>query len=245
MLISSSATDYELAQSSNPKQHSKLIYLLFPLIQVNKPIRTRYLGHVTGYQPIRDQYFLIWSARLSRVLISVFFSSSFTVARVPTSKNFGRTVFEVPAFVFCHVVVYQLLKLRIHRQLQGMICLDHHHHSYEEQENRGHHDGKWTSSRHGSIFSGEGGRERGKGRLSLSHRSPFRSLTSYSNSAFAIIISLNNLSIFLFLYQCRELTIMSDDHCIQEPTEPSKQPFRTRYLGHVTGYQPIRDQHSL
>eukprot|EP00116_Pleurobrachia_bachei_P012317 sb/3472579/ len=24
-----------------------------------KPIRTRYLGHVTGYQPIRDQYFLI------------------------------------------------------------------------------------------------------------------------------------------------------------------------------------------
>eukprot|EP00116_Pleurobrachia_bachei_P008668 sb/3468930/ len=26
-----------------------------------QPIRTRYLGHATGYQPIRDQYFLIWS----------------------------------------------------------------------------------------------------------------------------------------------------------------------------------------
>ena len=26
-----------------------------------QPIRTRYLGHVTGYQPIRDQYFLIQS----------------------------------------------------------------------------------------------------------------------------------------------------------------------------------------
>eukprot|EP00116_Pleurobrachia_bachei_P016123 sb/3476385/ len=25
-----------------------------------QPIRTRYLGHLTGYQPIRDQYFLIW-----------------------------------------------------------------------------------------------------------------------------------------------------------------------------------------
>eukprot|EP00116_Pleurobrachia_bachei_P012760 sb/3473022/ len=24
-----------------------------------QPIRTRYLGHVTGYQPIRDQYFLV------------------------------------------------------------------------------------------------------------------------------------------------------------------------------------------
>eukprot|EP00116_Pleurobrachia_bachei_P007365 sb/3467627/ len=31
----------------------------------------------------------------------------------------------------------------------------------------------------------------------------------------------------------------------QEPTESSKQPIRTRYLGHVTGYQPIRDQYFL
>ena len=31
----------------------------------------------------------------------------------------------------------------------------------------------------------------------------------------------------------------------QEPTGTSKQQFRTCYLGHVTGYQPIRDQHFL
>ena len=31
----------------------------------------------------------------------------------------------------------------------------------------------------------------------------------------------------------------------QEPTESSKQPIRSRYLGHVTGYQPIRDQYFL
>eukprot|EP00116_Pleurobrachia_bachei_P010051 sb/3470313/ len=31
----------------------------------------------------------------------------------------------------------------------------------------------------------------------------------------------------------------------QEPTETSQQPIRTRYLGHVTGYQPIRDQYFL
>eukprot|EP00116_Pleurobrachia_bachei_P003812 sb/3464074/ len=30
-----------------------------------------------------------------------------------------------------------------------------------------------------------------------------------------------------------------------EPTEASKQPIRTRDLGHVTGYQPIRDQYFL
>eukprot|EP00116_Pleurobrachia_bachei_P012299 sb/3472561/ len=30
-----------------------------------------------------------------------------------------------------------------------------------------------------------------------------------------------------------------------EPTETSKQPIRTRNLGHVTGYHPIRDQYFL
>ena len=30
-----------------------------------------------------------------------------------------------------------------------------------------------------------------------------------------------------------------------EQTEPSKQPIRARYLGHMTGYQPIRDQYFL
>eukprot|EP00116_Pleurobrachia_bachei_P011707 sb/3471969/ len=30
--------------------------------------------------------------------------------------------------------------------------------------------------------------------------------------------------------------------CVKEPTKTSKQPTKTRYLGHVTGYQPIRDQ---
>eukprot|EP00116_Pleurobrachia_bachei_P006770 sb/3467032/ len=33
--------------------------------------------------------------------------------------------------------------------------------------------------------------------------------------------------------------------CDQEPTDTSKQPIRTRYLGHVTSYQPIRDQYFL
>ena len=31
----------------------------------------------------------------------------------------------------------------------------------------------------------------------------------------------------------------------QEPTKSSKRPIRARYLGHVTGYQPIRDQYFL
>eukprot|EP00116_Pleurobrachia_bachei_P015440 sb/3475702/ len=31
----------------------------------------------------------------------------------------------------------------------------------------------------------------------------------------------------------------------QEPTDTSKQPIRNRYLGHVTCYQPIKDQYFL
>ena len=27
----------------------------------DQPIKTRYLGHTTGYQPIRERHFLIWS----------------------------------------------------------------------------------------------------------------------------------------------------------------------------------------
>ena len=30
-----------------------------------------------------------------------------------------------------------------------------------------------------------------------------------------------------------------------KPSEPAKQPIRARYLGHVTGYQPITDQQFL
>ena len=32
---------------------------------------------------------------------------------------------------------------------------------------------------------------------------------------------------------------------MQQPTGPSKQPIRARYLGHVTGHQPISDQYFL
>ena len=52
-----------------PIEHCKPTFCEFPLLlppfQPNRPdqkqpIRTRYLGYVTGYRPIRDQYFLIW-----------------------------------------------------------------------------------------------------------------------------------------------------------------------------------------
>ena len=44
------------------------------------------------------------------------------------------------------------------------------------------------------------------------------------------------------------LNLLTFKHClhfIQETTGFSKQPIRTRYLGRVTGYQPINDQYLL
>eukprot|EP00116_Pleurobrachia_bachei_P011238 sb/3471500/ len=67
--------------------------------ETNKqPIRTRYLGHVTGYQPIRDQYFLIRPVtifdgcdRLTKILSSKQVSATMTTRIVETNKQPIRT----------------------------------------------------------------------------------------------------------------------------------------------------------
>eukprot|EP00116_Pleurobrachia_bachei_P007768 sb/3468030/ len=58
-------------EAARPIQKEGRFYLgssNFELLTKNrprpKPIRIRYLGHVTGYQPIRDQYFLNWSVHI-------------------------------------------------------------------------------------------------------------------------------------------------------------------------------------
>ena len=49
--------------------------------------------------------------------------------------------------------------------------------------------------------------------------------------------------------QCFHITQQTErqicGYVVQQLNRPSKLPIRTRYLGHVTGYQPIRDQHFL
>eukprot|EP00116_Pleurobrachia_bachei_P014819 sb/3475081/ len=48
-----------LISNSFPKSAFDLVNCTFQdLQQVKKTIKTRYLGHVTGYQPIRDQYLI-------------------------------------------------------------------------------------------------------------------------------------------------------------------------------------------
>eukprot|EP00116_Pleurobrachia_bachei_P012596 sb/3472858/ len=121
----------------NPGLHmftATLIPKQVPTKTSKQPIITHYLGHVTGYQPIRDQYFLIQS--------------------VPTARNLPiRT---------CYLVT-------------GLVT--------------------------GPVFQ--------------------------------LIRSVPDLSFTATLIPK------------QVPTKTSKQPIITHYLGHVTGYQPIRDQYFL
>eukprot|EP00116_Pleurobrachia_bachei_P010175 sb/3470437/ len=51
------------------------IYLLGEGVVSKQPIRTRYLGHVTGNQPIRNQYFLIRS--VPRIPIKIYQTEKF------------------------------------------------------------------------------------------------------------------------------------------------------------------------
>eukprot|EP00116_Pleurobrachia_bachei_P015694 sb/3475956/ len=48
-------------QEFSPRTNSSVWAEFLNSFLLIKPIRTHYLGHVTGYQPIRDQYFLIRS----------------------------------------------------------------------------------------------------------------------------------------------------------------------------------------
>eukprot|EP00116_Pleurobrachia_bachei_P012725 sb/3472987/ len=64
-------------------------------------------------------------------------------------------------------------------------------------------------------------------------------LSPILNDALSEIIVLRNLRNSWHFLSCEA----HDTKVSDEPTETSKQPIRTRYLGHVTGYQPIRDKY--
>eukprot|EP00116_Pleurobrachia_bachei_P011317 sb/3471579/ len=141
-----------------------------------QPIRPRYLRHMTGYQPIRDKYFLI---------------GSFPV-------------------LTCNSVVGNNSPCQFKGRLTE--CLSEH----------------WPDP----ILASEIG------------------LT-------AECCTFDNYNLMNCCYTCGydppessvmvRITPLQQHHetVYQEPTKTSKQPIRTRYLGHLTGYQPIRDQYFL
>eukprot|EP00116_Pleurobrachia_bachei_P009491 sb/3469753/ len=135
-------------------------YFIEPTQMSKQPIRTRYLGHVTGYQPIRVQYFLIRSVpdtvTISHVIGNI-------VVEKGDNKGFSLSL---------------------------TLSLGPLHAPLLQKAVRSHARGGLNPLSPDPVGSAE----------YITHR---------------------------------------------EPTETSKQSIRTRYLGHVTGYHPIRHQQFL
>eukprot|EP00116_Pleurobrachia_bachei_P008590 sb/3468852/ len=169
-----------------------------------QPIRTRYLGHVSGYQPIRDQYFLIRSVPVGYSLTSnlrlcaalscskrivICSSSPLTTSRDATSP--------IIMCLFCR-----------ERKLLGFIWF--YRALYMDY---GHYLGELKA---------------------------FVNVGKYFHPHSRVFIQVRY---FLIGWEW-EIGILAVSNQIiiatyQEPTKISKQPIRTRYLDHVTGYQPM------
>eukprot|EP00116_Pleurobrachia_bachei_P000586 sb/3460848/ len=157
---------------------NSVVKICYPVIALCKqPIRTRHLGHVTGYQPIREQYFLIGDG------------SSYPVIYWGNCDTRNRPNQEI------RVPDWLLTKSR---------------------------DLK-TSSDWFSV---------GSCAIPTCYSSWCRVCLHKMTQVSGLI---DNYQQGFFGLECRK----------QEPTDTSKQPIETRYLGQVTGYQPIRDQYFL
>ena len=68
-----------------------------------QPIRSRYLGHVTGYQPIRDQYFMVRSVPARENNKLTFYSSG-----CPTCTNKLLPLFLRLSHIHSDVIFYEV-----------------------------------------------------------------------------------------------------------------------------------------
>eukprot|EP00116_Pleurobrachia_bachei_P005480 sb/3465742/ len=181
-----------------------------------QPIRTHYLGHVTGYQPIRDQY----PARIISICVGI----------IPFQLELaGKSCDNLAAN-----------EILLHVLPQGL---------------KGGRDwaGNPTSSSTKSrpIFLVIVGTQDYYGTTRILHILKSIVFTQCLRSEYRVNAELMQIS------ECRanaERMQMNDVHRIvsterlsstvdRELTDTCKQPIRTHYLGHVTGYQPIRDQY--
>eukprot|EP00116_Pleurobrachia_bachei_P017156 sb/3477418/ len=80
-----------------------------------QPMRTRYLGHPIGYQPIRDQYFLIPSVPGLVVIYLLKRSSDVNTAHILALLNALPNKRVPPVFRPHHPVV---------NNIRGFICLE-------------------------------------------------------------------------------------------------------------------------
>eukprot|EP00116_Pleurobrachia_bachei_P005206 sb/3465468/ len=219
-----------------------------------QPIRTLYLGHVTGYQPIRDQYFgshYLCTGVLARsqdemeesiepsqeqyTLCSISSSGSakgllLAVTRylvrhcyaASRSRTGPRTDYHLPedcsVFKGRDKVGYEVTPVISVGFCGGIISLPRAKGDGRVRENSPDFDETWSEYHHIENLKN----------VLVKHKDCFYPKPN-----------------LYYLQQTCPTLILSTLTLKQEPTDTSKQPIRTRYIGHVTGYQPIRDQSYL
>eukprot|EP00116_Pleurobrachia_bachei_P001577 sb/3461839/ len=200
-----------------------------------RPIRTRYLGHVTGYQPIMDQYFLIRSVPVPYIVPWPLFKISYYIRL--SSKHFRW------AFLGKWLEIEQN---GLHHRFSQAILLVHWTIIYRLRCNK--RSGRITTRRrlkcsvplYCQHFRYKGILKSVRFQCEIGKRG--RTMEGTHNIRSHLLKALIDPTI-----SCQYLSPISSRKMIKVLIDSitSKQPIKTRCFGHVTGYQPIRDQYFL
>eukprot|EP00116_Pleurobrachia_bachei_P004131 sb/3464393/ len=196
-----------------------------------QPIRTRYLGHVTGYQPIRDE-FLPGSIPLS-ISGRCWLLHSHCTSPLRKQYTWWRCSCLCQATYVDSEANYQpLTSLLISSSVVSNYLGMCHHRATLPIQPAAEDPMIWTFYKTDDSFSIEC-----NGVMLVSYTFDSCQIGN-SNWKGDTIGKIG----FSPTHDTASNFYRASIPLRQEPTDTSKQPIRTRYLGHVTGYQPIRDE---
>eukprot|EP00116_Pleurobrachia_bachei_P005180 sb/3465442/ len=227
-----------------------------------QPIRTRYLGHVTDYQPVRDPYFLIRDAttEVEEGLGPYMFDATVVAECL---KQQGTNVERLSDPYHYKIVIGCLLvsvgamtmrksggaRLLAANDLSAPTVLS----SAAPREGESAFPlptlSDWPIIKsilrefqiNPSFFRADDNTVGALRSFAAKSRAPPLLRIQQTKQT----TSLSLTSHYLLRITLSQSLLTACQGINQELTETSKQPIKTRYLGHVTGYQPIRDEYFL
>eukprot|EP00116_Pleurobrachia_bachei_P003634 sb/3463896/ len=249
-----------------------------------QPIRTHYLGHMTGYQPIRDQNFLIRSVPDTQLRNTLQFTITYKGTKTPFNANLNDNSASV-------MFTSEDGGGEDNKWSMGMVCVPKTDYrsvceiceDIADQQLAGPEGdeilyggaiphlilkqciewGRWRQTLQWPILTVR------NGVLNMKEAHMAGTNVRCDENGLACCYYFNG-SVILYSHNYHNGTYNPNTHCEYiididwdcnlvmcveldmsmapgsgEPTRPRKQPIRTGYLGHVTGYQLIWDQYFL